>query len=221
MIDEVTVEVASQEDIDNTIKVMGGEDWEMWIDALKEADVLADTKTTAYTYIGKELTWPIYGHATIGKERRPDRATQAIKESTKDLNGEAYASSLNAVVTQASSAIPIMPLYISALFKVMKADGTYEGTIEQIHALFTENLYGDTPRFDDGGHLFQNYKELEDDVQARVQHVWDTVDTETIDELTDYVGYHNEFLRLFGFGIDSVDYEQDVNPVVEISQLID
>lgn len=223
VIDEVTVEAASQEDIDNTIKVMGGEDWEMWIDALKDADVLADNfKTTAYTYIGKELTWPIYGHATIGKAKEDlDRATQAIKESTKDLNGEAYVSSLNAVVTQASSAIPIMPLYISALFKVMKADGTYEGTIEQIHALFTENLYGETPRFDEGGHLFQNYKELEDDVQARVQHVWDTVDTDTIDELTDYVGYHNEFLRLFGFGIDSVDYEQDVNPDVAISQLID
>lgn len=223
VIDEVTVEAASQEDIDNTIKVMGGEDWEMWIDALKAADVLADNfKTTAYTYIGKELTWPIYGHATIGKAKEDlDRATQAIKESTKGLNGEAYVSSLNAVVTQASSAIPIMPLYISALFKVMKADGTYEGTIEQIHALFTENLYGETPRFDDGGHLFQNYKELEDDVQARVQKVWDTVDTDTIDELTDYVGYHNEFLRLFGFGIDSVDYEQDVNPDVSISQLID
>lgn len=223
VIDEVTVEAASQEDIDNTIKVMGGEDWEMWIDALKEADVLADNfKTTAYTYIGKELTWPIYGHATIGKAKEDlDRATQAIKESTKDLNGEAYVSSLNAVVTQASSAIPIMPLYISALFKVMKADGTYEGTIEQIHALFTENLYGETPRFDEGGHLFQNYKELEDDVQARVQHVWDTVDTDTIDELTDYVGYHTEFLRLFGFGIDSVDYEQDVNPDVAISQLVD
>ncbi len=223
VIDEVTVEAASQEDIDNTIKVMGGEDWEMWIDALKAADVLADNfKTTAYTYIGKELTWPIYGHATIGKAKEDlDRATQAIKESTKGLNGEAYVSSLNAVVTQASSAIPIMPLYISALFKVMKADGTYEGTIEQIHALFTENLYGETPRFDDGGHLFQNYKELEDDVQARVQKVWDTVDTDTIDELTDYVGYHNEFLRLFGFGIDSVDYEQNVNPDVAISQLID
>eukprot|EP01093_Parvamoeba_rugata_P019555 TRINITY_DN891_c0_g2_i1.p2 TRINITY_DN891_c0_g2~~TRINITY_DN891_c0_g2_i1.p2 ORF type:complete len:395 (+),score=119.18 TRINITY_DN891_c0_g2_i1:1589-2773(+) len=188
-IDKVTVEAASQEDIDNTIKVMGGEDWEMWIDALKEADVLADNfKTTAYTYIGKELTWPIYGHATIGKAKEDlDRATVAIKESTSALNGEAYVSSLNAVVTQASSAIPIMPLYISALFKVMKADGTYEGTIEQIHALFTENLYGDSPRFDDGGHLFQNYKELEDDVQARIQTVWDSVTTATIDELTDYV----------------------------------
>ena len=222
-IDEITVEAATQDDIDNTIKVMGGEDWEMWIDALKEADVLADNfKTTAYTYIGKELTWPIYGHATIGKAKEDlDRATAAIKESTKALNGQAYVSSLNAVVTQASSAIPIMPLYISALFKVMKADGTYEGTIEQIHGLFTENLYGEAPRFDDGGHLFQNYKELEDDVQARIQAVWDKVDTSTIDELTDYVGYHNEFLRLFGFGIESVDYEQDVEPVKAIANMID
>jgi enoyl-[acyl-carrier protein] reductase/trans-2-enoyl-CoA reductase (NAD+) len=222
-IDEITVEAATQDDIDNTIKVMGGEDWEMWIDALKEADVLADNfKTTAYTYIGKELTWPIYGHATIGKAKEDlDRATVAIKESTKALNGQAYVSSLNAVVTQASSAIPIMPLYISALFKVMKADGTYEGTIEQIHGLFTENLYGEAPRFDDGGHLFQNYKELEDDVQARIQAVWDKVDTSTIDELTDYAGYHNEFLRLFGFGIESVDYEQDVEPVQTIANMID
>ncbi|WP_105167565.1 enoyl-ACP reductase FabV [Pseudoalteromonas sp. T1lg23B] len=221
-IDEVTVEAANEDEIANTVKVMGGEDWELWIEALKDADVLADNfKTTAYTYIGKELTWPIYGHATIGKAKEDlDRATAAIKESTTALNGEAYVSSLNAVVTQASSAIPIMPLYISALFKVMKADGTYEGTIEQIDALFRENLYGETPRFDDGGHLFQNYKELEDDVQARVQHIWDTVATDTIDELTDYVGYHNEFLRLFGFGIDEIDYEQDVNPDVAINNLI-
>ncbi|NOU52104.1 trans-2-enoyl-CoA reductase family protein [Pseudoalteromonas sp. JBTF-M23] len=221
-IDEVTVEAANEDEIANTVKVMGGEDWELWIDALKQADVLADNfKTSAYTYIGKELTWPIYGHATIGKAKEDlDRATVAIKESTAAINGEAYVSSLNAVVTQASSAIPIMPLYISALFKVMKADGTYEGTIEQIDALFRENLYGETPRFDDGGHLFQNYKELEDDVQSRVQNIWDTVKTDTIDELTDYIGYHNEFLRLFGFGIDEIDYEQDVNPDVAINNLI-
>ncbi len=222
VIDEVTVEAANEEEIANTVKVMGGEDWEMWIEALKEADVLAQGfKTTAYTYIGKELTWPIYGHATIGKAKEDlDRATATIKASTAALQGEAYVSSLNAVVTQASSAIPIMPLYISALFKVMKGDGTYEGTIEQITALFKENLYGETPRFDDGGHLFQNYKELEDDVQARVQTVWDTVTTETIDELTDYVGYHNEFLHLFGFGLDGVDYDADVNPDVEIANLV-
>lgn len=201
---------------------MGGEDWELWIDALKQADVLAEGfKTTAYTYIGKELTWPIYGHATIGKAKEDlDRATQAIRATTENINGEAYVSSLNAVVTQASSAIPIMPLYISALFKVMKGDGTYEGTIEQIHGLFTENLYGESPRFDEGGHLFQNYKELEDGVQARVQTIWDTVDTDTIDELTDYIGYHNEFLKLFGFGVDGVDYDADVNPEVKINHLL-
>ncbi|MBR8843947.1 enoyl-ACP reductase FabV [Pseudoalteromonas sp. JC3] len=222
VIDEMTVEAANEDEIANTVKVMGGEDWELWIDALKQADVLADGfKTTAYTYIGKELTWPIYGHATIGKAKEDlDRATQAIRETTADIKGEAYVSSLNAVVTQASSAIPIMPLYISALFKVMKGDGTYEGTIEQIHGLFTENLYSQSPRFDDGGHLFQNYKELEDGVQARVQTIWDTVDTDTIDELTDYVGYHNEFLKLFGFGVDGVDYEADVDVTVEINHLV-
>ena len=218
VIDEVTVDAASEEEIANTVKVMGGEDWEMWLDALQQADVLADGfKTTAYTYIGKELTWPIYGHATIGKAKEDlDRAAAVIKDKTASLNGEAYVSSLNAVVTQASSAIPIMPLYISGLFKVMKEDGTYEGTIEQINGLFRENLYGDNPRFDEGGHLFQNYKELEDDVQARVQTIWDTVDSDSIDELTDYVSYHNEFLKLFGFGIDSVDYDADVNPVADI-----
>ena len=222
VIDEVTVEAANQDEIDNTIKVMGGEDWEMWIAALQEADVLAEGfKTSAYTYIGKELTWPIYGHATIGKAKEDlDRATLAIREATAGLKGEAYVSSLNAVVTQASSAIPIMPLYISALFKVMKADGTYEGVIQQISALFQENLFGATPRFDDGGHLFQNYKELEDDVQARVQKVWDTVDTDTIDELTDYIGYHQEFLNLFGFGYDNVDYDQDVNSEVAIKNIV-
>ena len=222
VIDSVTVEAANEDEIANTVKVMGGEDWEMWIDALKEADVLADGfKTTAYTYIGKKLTWPIYGHATIGKAKEDlDRAVLAIRELTSDLKGEAYVSSLNAVVTQASSAIPIMPLYISALFKVMKEDGTYEGVIQQIAALFKENLFGETPRFDDGGHLFQNYKELEDAVQERVQKVWDTVDTDTIDEMTDYKGYHQEFLHLFGFDYDNVDYDADVNPEVEINGMI-
>ncbi|WP_341205702.1 enoyl-ACP reductase FabV [uncultured Psychrosphaera sp.] len=222
VIDEVSVEAANQDEIDNTVKVMGGEDWELWINALKDADVLAnDFKTTAYTYIGKKLTWPIYGHATIGKAKEDlDRAVTAIKQATTNLNGSAYVSSLNAVVTQASSAIPIMPLYISALFKVMKQDGTYEGVIEQITALFKENLFGDTPRFDDGGHLFQNYKELEDDVQSRVQAVWDTVDTDTIDELTDYKGYHQEFLRLFGFDYDNVDYDADVNLDLELKNLV-
>ncbi|TKB45053.1 enoyl-ACP reductase FabV [Thalassotalea mangrovi] len=221
IIDEVSVEAANEEEIAGTIKVMGGEDWELWLNALKGAGVLADGfKTVAYTYIGKKLTWPIYGKATIGRAKEDlDRAASAINAANADLNGQAFVTSLNAVVTQASSAIPIMPLYISALFKVMKEDGTYEGCIEQIQGLFRDNLYGENPTLDEAGRLRQNVKELEDSVQDRVQVLWDQVTTETIDELTDYKGYHNEFLRLFGFGIEHVDYDQDVSPVVSINQL--
>lgn len=221
-IDEVSVEEANEAEIQGTIDVMGGADWELWIKALSEAGVLAEGfKTTAYTYIGKKLTWPIYGHATIGKAKEDlDRAAKAINASTSDKKGQAYVTSLNAVVTQASSAIPIMPLYISAMFKVMKEDGTYEGVIEQIQGLFRENLYNDSPRLDDGGRLFQNYKELEDSVQDRVQTIWDTVTSETIDELTDYNSYHNEFLKLFGFGVDGVDYDADVSPLADINHLV-
>ncbi len=222
VIDSVSVEAATDADIQGTIDVMGGADWELWIKALQEAGVLANGfKTTSYTYIGKKLTWPIYGHATIGRAKEDlDRAAAAIKESTKELAGEAHVTSLNAVVTQASSAIPIMPLYISAMFKVMKADGTYQGCIEQIQDLFRENLYGESPRLDDGGRLFQNYKELEDSVQDRVTEIWNTVDTDTIDELTDYANYHGEFLKLFGFNVDGVDYEADVSPELAINNLV-
>lgn len=222
IIDSVSVEAATEADIQGTIDVMGGADWELWIKALQEAGVLANGfKTTSYTYIGKKLTWPIYGHATIGRAKEDlDRAAVAIKESTKALSGDAYVTSLNAVVTQASSAIPIMPLYISAMFKVMKSDGTYQGCIEQIQDLFRENLYGESPRLDDGGRLFQNYKELEDSVQDRVTEIWNTVDSDTIDELTDYVGYHGEFLKLFGFNVDGVDYEADVSPELAINNLL-
>ena len=221
IIDSVSVEAANEAEIQGTIDVMGGADWELWIKVLKEAGVLANGfKSVAYTYIGKELTWPIYGKATIGRAKEDlDRAASAINESTKDIGGDVHVTSLNAVVTQASSAIPIMPLYISAMFKVMKGDGTYEGCIEQIQNLFIENIYSDSPRLDDQNRYRQNYKELEDSVQQRVTDIWNTVETETIDELTDYVGYHNEFLRLFGFGIDAVDYDADVSPVVEINNL--
>ncbi|MGB0937016.1 MAG: enoyl-ACP reductase FabV [Colwellia sp.] len=221
IIDSVSVDAANEEEIQGTIDVMGGADWELWLEALKEADVLAqDVKTVAYTYIGKELTWPIYGKATIGKAKEDlDRAATAINKSTESLNGQARVTSLNAVVTQASSAIPIMPLYISAMFKVMKADGTYEGCIEQISNLFIENIYSDSPRLDEQGRFRQNYKELEDSVQQRVTDIWNTVDTDTIDELTDYNGYHAEFLKLFGFNVDGVDYDADVSPEVAINNL--
>jgi enoyl-[acyl-carrier protein] reductase/trans-2-enoyl-CoA reductase (NAD+) len=222
IIDEVSVEAANDAEIQGTIDVMGGADWELWMNALNEADVLADgVKTVAYTYIGKELTWPIYGKATIGKAKEDlDRAATAINTATAKLNGQARVTSLNAVVTQASSAIPIMPLYISAMFKVMKADGTYEGCIEQITNLFKENIYSESPRLDEQGRFRQNYKELEDSVQQRVTDIWNSVDTDTIDELTDYVSYHQEFLKLFGFGVDGVDYDADVSPVVDINNLL-
>jgi len=220
-IDSISVEAANDAEIQGTIDVMGGADWELWLNALKEADVLAQgVKTVAYTYIGKELTWPIYGKATIGKAKEDlDRAATAINLATASLDGQARVTSLNAVVTQASSAIPIMPLYISAMFKVMKADGTYEGCIEQICNLFKENIYSNSPHLDEHGRFRQNYKELEDSVQQRITDIWNSVDTDTIDDMTDYVGYHNEFLKLFGFGIDGVDYEEDVNPDIEIKNL--
>ena len=220
-IDEISVEAANDEEIQGTIDVMGGADWELWINALNDAGVLSSGfKTVAYTYIGKELTWPIYGKATIGKAKEDlDRAATAINTLTENLNGEAHVTSLNAVVTQASSAIPIMPLYISAMFKVMKADGTYEGCIEQIQNLFIENIYSETPRLDEKNRYRQNYKELEESVQQRVTDIWNTVDTDSIDELTDYVSYNHEFLKLFGFAVDGVDYEADLSPLVEINHL--
>ncbi|KGJ90236.1 enoyl-ACP reductase FabV [Thalassotalea sp. ND16A] len=222
VIEEVAVEPASEEEIAGTIKVMGGEDWELWMNALKDAGVLSENvKTVAYTYIGKELTWPLYGKATIGRAKEDlDRAATEIRKVTSDLNGEAFVTSLNAVVTQASSAIPIMPLYISGLFKVMKADGTQENPIDQIQGLFRDNLYSTERSLDEHNRLMQNLKELEDDVQARVQTIWDQVDTDSIDQLTDYTGYHHEFLKLFGFEVDGVDYDADVSPLAAINNMI-
>ncbi|WNC67599.1 trans-2-enoyl-CoA reductase family protein [Thalassotalea nanhaiensis] len=222
VIEEVAVEPATEEEIAGTIKVMGGEDWELWMNALNDAGVLADNvKTVAYTYIGKKLTWPLYGKATIGRAKEDlDRAASEIRKVTNHLNGEAFVTSLNAVVTQASSAIPIMPLYISSLFKVMKADGTQENPIHQIQGLFRDNLYSTERSIGEHNRLMQNLKELEDDVQDRVQTIWDSVDTDTIDELTDYTGYHHEFLKLFGFEVDGVDYDADVSPLAEINNLV-
>jgi enoyl-[acyl-carrier protein] reductase/trans-2-enoyl-CoA reductase (NAD+) len=218
-VDEVTVEEATQEEIDNTIKVMGGEDWEWWIDALSDAGLLAEgCKTTAYTYIGKELTWPLYGHATIGMAKKDlDRASTAINAKLSTIGGESRVSVLKALVTQASSAIPIMPLYISILYKVMKEEGTHEGCIEQIQGLFERQIYTDGQAdIDEDGRWRMDGEELKDSVQAQVAGLWDSVNTDNIGELTDFKGYHQEFLRLFGFGIDGVDYEADTSPLVEL-----
>lgn len=221
-IQEVTVPAASQEEIDNTVAVMGGEDWQMWIEALSDAGVLAEgAKTTAYTYLGAELTWDIYWNGTIGAAKKDLDAKAANIRKLLDANGgEARVSVLKAVVTQASSAIPIMPLYLSLLFKVMKAAGTHEGCIEQVDLLFRESLYGDAPRLDEDGRWRADYKELEPAIQQQVADLWSQVQTDNINELTDFAGYKAEFLRLFGFGLDGVDYEADVNPEVPINNLV-
>lgn len=211
---DVTIEPASDEEIANTVKVMGGEDWEMWIDALKGADLIADNfQTVAYTYLGDKLTWPIYGKATIGKAKEDlDRAAKAL--SAKH-GGNARVAVLKAVVTQASSAIPVMPLYLAILFKVMKEQGTHEGCIEQIQRLFKECLYSTTPRLDDANRYRVDELELAPSVQTKVEEIWDQVTEENLFELTDFAGYKAEFLRLFGFGLDSVDYDAETSPLVQ------
>ncbi|NVJ59638.1 MAG: trans-2-enoyl-CoA reductase family protein [Gammaproteobacteria bacterium] len=216
IVHDISLDPATQEEIDNTVKVMGGEDWERWINALDKAGVLADNcKTTAYTYIGKELTWPIYGHATIGKAKEDlDRAASVLNEQFKSKNLKAYVSSLKAVVTQASSAIPVMPLYISLMFQVMKDEGCHEGVIEQIYGLFRDLLFAENPPTDEVNRLRMDGVETNDDIQAKIKARWDKVNSENFSELADYKGYHLDFLKLFGFGFENVDYEKDVDPVV-------
>ena len=221
-VQDVTLEAASQEDIDNTVAVMGGEDWQMWIDALDDAGVLAEgAKTTAYTYIGERVTWDIYWHGTIGQAKQDlDKRVLNIRERLAKNGGDARVSVLKAVVTQASSAIPIMPLYLSLLFKIMKADGSHEGCIEQIYKLFTTGLYSDVPASDDDGRLRADQLELRPEIQDAVEKQWGVVNTENLLELTDFEGYQKEFLNLFGFEMDGVDYSADVDTVVPINSLV-
>lgn len=222
VVEDVTLEQANQEEIDNTVAVMGGEDWQMWIDALDGAGVLAEgAKTTAYTYLGDRITWDIYWHGTIGQAKQDlDKRVVDIRKKLAAKGGDARVSVLKAVVTQASSAIPIMPLYLALLFKQMKADGSHEGCIEQIYGLFKGNLYGEAPTLDEEGRLRQDSLELRPQIQDAVAAEWSKVNSDNLHELTDFAGYKQEFLRLFGFGIDGVDYEADVDPVVPINNLV-
>ncbi|WP_439107895.1 enoyl-ACP reductase FabV [Congregibacter sp.] len=221
-IQEFHLEPASQEEIDNTVAVMGGEDWQFWIEALDEAGVLADgSKTTAYTYVGEKLTWDIYWHGTIGAAKKDlDRRVLDIRERLAAKGGDARVSVLKAVVTQASAAIPAMPIYLAILFKVMKEQGTHEGCIEQVDGLFRDSLYAATPQLDDEGRLRADGKELDPAVQAAVGELWEQVATDNLHELSDFAGYRREFLQLFGFEVDGVDYDADVDPLVPISQLV-
>ncbi|MDP2607749.1 MULTISPECIES: enoyl-ACP reductase FabV [unclassified Oceanobacter] len=223
IIQDFTLPAASQEDIDNTVAVMGGEDWQMWIDALDAAGVLADgAKTSAFTYLGDKVTWDLYWGGTIGQAKQDlDKRVIAIREKLTAKGGDARVAVLKAVVTQASSAIPIMPLYLSLLFKVMKEQGTHEGCIEQLYRLYSECLYSDTPRLDDEGRARVDELELIPEVQKAVEDAWDTITTDTIATDTDFAGYKAEFLRLFGFGLEGVDYEADVNPLVTIKGMVE
>jgi len=222
VVEEVTLEAASEEEIANTVAVMGGEDWQMWIDALSEAGVLADgCKTTAYTYLGDKVTWDIYWHGTIGRAKQDlDQRVIAIREKLAAKGGDARVSVLKAVVTQASAAIPIMPLYLSLLFRVMKAENTHEGCIEQIYGLFAESLYSASPQLDEEGRMRADGKELQAHVQQAVEALWEQVNTDNVLEISDFAGYQREFMQLFGFEVDGVDYEADVNPEVNIASCI-
>ncbi|KRP26384.1 MAG: trans-2-enoyl-CoA reductase [SAR92 bacterium BACL16 MAG-120322-bin99] len=221
-IQEFSLEAANEQEIADTVAVMGGEDWQMWIDDLSAAGVLAEgAKTTAFTYIGEKMTWDLYWDGTIGQAKKDlDKRVVSIREKLAAQGGDARVSVLKAVVTQASSAIPIMPLYLAMLFKEMKRDGSHEGCIEQLYRLFTECLYSDSPRTDAEGRLRVDELELRPEIQTAVAEAWSKISTENLAELTDFVGYKHEFLKLFGFDIEGVDYDADVDPDVQIAHLI-
>ncbi len=219
---QVSIEPANQEDIDNTVVVMGGEDWAMWMDALKGANVLAEGATTvAYSYIGPEVTEAVYRKGTIGRAK--DHLEATAFEITKDLaslNGKAYVSVNKALVTQASSAIPVIPLYISLLYKIMKAEGIHEGCIEQIQRLYQQRLYsGQAVPTDDQGRIRIDDWEMREDVQARVAALWKESTTESLPEIGDLAGYKQDFLNLFGFGFEGVDYLADANEMEQVPSL--
>lgn len=221
VVSEVSIEPAQGDDIDNTVAVMGGEDWKMWIDALKNEGLLAEGFTTiAYSYIGPSLTEAVYRKGTIGRAKDHLEATAfTISDSLKPLNGKAYVSVNKALVTQASSAIPVIPLYISLLYKVMKEEGIHEGCIEQIQRLFQDRLYADTTPTDDEGRIRIDDWEMRTDVQARVAELWKEATTETLPKIGDLKGYEKDFFNLFGFMVEGVDYDEDVNEIVEIPGL--
>lgn len=218
-VSEVSISPANEEEIENTVAVMGGEDWEMWIDALKAANLLAPGATTvAYSYIGPSLTEAVYRKGTIGRAKDHLEATAfTIADKLKDINGKAFVSVNKALVTQASSAIPVIPLYISLLYKVMKEKGIHEGCIEQIQRLFAERLYtADGTPTDDAGRIRIDDWEMRSDVQERVAQLWTEATAETLPHIGDLAGYKKDFLNLFGFDVAGIDYEKDVNEVVEM-----
>jgi enoyl-[acyl-carrier protein] reductase / trans-2-enoyl-CoA reductase (NAD+) len=218
IVSTITIEPASEQEIADTTTVMGGEDWELWIQALLDAKLLAPgAKSVAYSYIGPEVTWAIYKNGTIGLAKNDlERAAKSVDSLLRaNGGGTAFISVNKALVTQASSAIPVVPLYISILYKIMKAQGTHEGCVEQMQRLFAEHIYSPTgPRFDEGGRVRIDDLEMKPDVQSSVAKIWPDVTTENLASLTDIAGYRTEFLKLFGFGLAGINYEAEVEPHV-------
>jgi enoyl-[acyl-carrier protein] reductase/trans-2-enoyl-CoA reductase (NAD+) len=213
---EVDLDPATEEETRATVAVMGGEDWEMWVDALANAGVLAPGfRTLAFTYIGSELTWPIYWKGTLGKAKEDlDRTAAALRRRLEGLDGDARVATLKAIVSQASAAIPVVPLYASLLFKVMKEQGNHEDTIAHIYRLFADRLAAGDLNLDEEGRIRLDEVELSAPVQDEVRRRWPLVTTDNLDELADLPGFREDFLRIFGFGIDGVDYEADQDPTL-------
>ncbi len=223
VVSDVTIEPANEEDIKNTVAVMGGEDWAMWMDALKNAGVLADgALTVAYSYIGPGLTEAVYRKGTIGRAKDHLEATAfEITDALKSVNGKAYVSVNKALVTQASSAIPVIPLYISLLYKIMKKEGIHEGCIEQIQRLYSERLYtGSAVPLDDKGRIRVDDWEMRQDVQDKVAELWNEATTEKLPAIGDLAGYRTDFFNLFGFEVPGINYEEEVNEIVEVPGLV-
>lgn len=221
-VSEISIEPCSGDDIENTVAVMGGEDWAMWIDALKSENLLAPGATTvAYSYIGPSLTEAVYRKGTIGRAKDHLEATAfAITDSLADIDGKAFVSVNKALVTQASSAIPVIPLYISLLYKIMKEEGIHEGCIEQIQRLYQERLYtGNEVPVDEKGRIRIDDLEMRADVQEKVAQLWIEAMTENLAEIGDLEGYRKDFYNLFGFDVSGVDYKADANEVVNIESI--
>ena len=218
---EVSIEPAQGDDIEQTIAVMGGEDWQMWLQALSDAGVLAQgVQTVAYSYIGPEVTWPIYKQGTIGRAKEDlERVQRELDGLLAPIQGKAWVSVNKALVTQASSAIPVVPLYISLLYRVMKEAGTHEECIEQMDRLFRDRLYSGQPLADEAGRIRVDDWEMTPEVQERVAQLWREVTSDNLRELADFEGYQASFLRLFGFGLEGVDYAAEVDPVVAVPSI--
>lgn len=218
----ITLEPATEQEIRETVDVMGGDDWKLWIDALREGGVLADDATTvSFSYIGSGITQAIYREGSIGQAKDHLEATaREMHGKLSATGGRAYVTVAKALVTQSSSAIPVVPLYISALYKVMKEKGVHEGTIEQMHRLFADRLYagGEVP-VDEEGRIRIDDWEMRGDVQEEVARIWNDISTDNIERISDLAGYRREFFQLFGFETDGVDYEADVDPQVEVANV--